>query len=129
MNFDDFVIGAHLGGMELELSSSLIEEWRRLFPQAPAQAGETRIPSGYISVITMRAYMRALRDRPPGNIHGEQSYEVRRLPEIGATVVTDVSCIGKEIRRERRWVTFGTRTRNSDGVPMFRGEMKIAWSR
>jgi len=129
MNFDDFEVGARYGSMKLELDRSLIDDWRLLFPQAPARTGETAIPLGYVSIIAMRAYMHAVSVRPPGNVHGEQTFEVERLPDVGASVITDLSCIDKEIKRERRWVTFETRTRGVDGSLLFTGVMKIAWAR
>src|SRR3546814_13419151 len=73
--------------------------------------------------------MQIISARPPGNVHGEQSFEIERLPAIGATVVTDLACVAKEIKRERRWLTFATRTRDEDGSPLFTGVMKIAWAK
>ncbi|HEY9569258.1 MAG TPA: hypothetical protein VIR38_14285 [Thalassobaculum sp.] len=129
MNYDDFEVGAGYGSMVFDLQPALIEDWRRLFPQAPARNGETTIPPGYVSIIAMRAYMQIISARPPGNVHGEQSFEIERLPAIGATVVTDLACVAKEIKRERRWLTFATRTRDEDGSPLFTGVMKIAWAK
>ena len=130
MIFDDIRPGAHLGRMELDLDPQTVADWRRLFP-AGADDEDTRlIPAGFIAVIAMRAYTHACPVRPPGNIHGEQSYEIVSLPEIGSRVVTDVVCADKEIRRERRWVTFETRTRAARGdEPLFNGVMKVAWSK
>jgi acyl dehydratase len=80
-------------------------------------------------VVAMRAYTDACSERPPGNIHGEQSYEIIRLPEIGTRLVTEVRCAAKEIRGERRWITFTTETRAADSTPLFNGVMKVAWSK
>lgn len=129
MNFDDFKAGESLGVVEFDLDRETIAQWRALFPAAGMNGDGKRLPAGFVAVVAMRAYTEACSVRPPGNIHGEQSYEILRLPAIGSKVVTEVSCIAKEIKRGRRWLTFETATRSSRGEPLFRGVMKIAWSR
>lgn len=130
MNFDDFEPGTMLGSMELDLDARTVSEWRGLFPAGAASNDPRLIPPGFIAVIAMRAYTHACPVRPPGNIHGEQSYELISLPEIGTRVVTDMICAAKEIKRTRRWVTFETKTRVVEtNQPLFNGVMKVAWSR
>ena len=129
MRFDDFTAGISLGTVAIDLDRDTVAQWSALFPQVRTNGDGSDLPAGYVAVVAMRAYTRACSVRPPGNIHGEQSYEIIRLPRIGSTVVTEVSCIAKEIKRERRWVTFETMTRSREGESLFRGVMKIAWSR
>lgn len=130
MIFDDIQPGAHLGRMEFDLAPQTIADWRNLFPAGAEEEDARLIPAGFIAIIAMRAYSQACPIRPPGNIHGEQSYEIIRLPEIGSRVVTDVTCTGKEVKRERRWVTLETRTHAAPGdEPLFNGVMRVAWSR
>lgn len=128
MNFDDFKAGESLGTLEFDLDWKTIAEWTALFPASEANRNSKQIPAGFVAVVVMRAYTHVCSVRPPGNIHGEQSYEIMRLPEIGSTVVTDVTCTAKEIKRDRRWLTFETTTRSRSGEFLFRGVMKIAWS-
>ncbi|MCR4522221.1 hypothetical protein [Bosea sp. 47.2.35] len=130
MIFDDIQPGANLGRMELNLDPQTVADWRRLFPAGAEDEDIRLIPVGFLAVIAMRAYTHACPIRPPGNIHGEQSYEIISLPEIGSRVVTDVLCTDKEVRRDRRWVTFGTMTRAALGHELlFNGVMKVAWSK
>jgi hypothetical protein len=129
MNFDDFKPGVSLGALEFDLDRKTIAEWSSLFPASETNRNSKQIPAGFVAVVAMRAYTHVCSIRPPGNIHGEQSYEIVRLPEIGSTIVTEVACTAKEIKRERRWLTFETTTRSRSGESLFRGVMRIAWSR
>lgn len=129
MIYDELQAGSHLGQMELDLDLQTVTNWRSLFPPGVTNENASQIPAGFIAVIAMRAYTHICPVRPPGNIHGEQSYEIFSLPEIGSRVITELICKDKAIKRERRWITFETRTYTALGkAPLFNGVMKIAWS-
>lgn len=123
--FDTLPVGARLGERELLLSEELLERWRRLFPD---EAMDGRMPAGMAAVATMRAYSDVVAPRPPGNVHGSQRFEMLRRPQTGERLVTTVSCTGKELKRERRWVHFATETSGADGAACFRGLMTILWA-
>ena len=59
--------------------------------------------------------------RPPGHIQGGQTFELHWLPPIGTTLRTEVSCLGKEIRKERRWVKMKFISRDLAGKLVFTG--------
>lgn len=130
MLFDDFVENQKLGESRYCIRPELVTQWRSLYGRPGAGNGDLRVPLGFLPVIKMRAYMEVCAVRPPGNIHGEQSYEIGDLPQIDDTVVTDVVCARKEVRNGRRWVLFHTRTYDpSNGHEYATGDMKIAWAR
>lgn len=130
MLFDDFVENRKLGESRYQIRPDLVAQWRALYGRQSKDGAGGRIPIGFLPIIKMRAYMEACPVRPPGNIHGEQSYDIGDLPRIGDTVVTDVECAGKELRSGRRWIHIRTRTYDGEsGREYATGTMKIAWAR
>lgn len=124
--YDTFEPGQVIGERTLTLDSTLLQRWFEIFPQ---DSGGASIPAGLTAVIFIRAYSDLLQPRPPGNVHGAQTFEVRRLPQSGETVVTSLSCAGKELRGERRWVRFASETRSQAGDHLFSGLMTTLWAR
>jgi acyl dehydratase len=123
--FDTLRVGALLGERELLLSEELLERWRGLFPD---EVTDGRMPAGMAAVATMRAYSEVVAPRPPGNVHGSQQFELLRRPQAGERLRTTVACIGKELKRDHRWVHFATETTREDGGACFRGRMTILWA-
>ena len=76
----------------------------------------------------MRAYVKIVNERPPGNVHAGQKFWVSRLPKLGDRLTTRLSCTGKEIKSNRRWVTFDANTVDAAGQLLFRGQMKTIWA-
>lgn len=126
MTFDDFEVGAVLGRVTLALERRDLERWSSLYPR-DGLSGAT-MPLGYVCVIVMRAYMQVCPVRPPGNIHGEQSFDIIGMPEIGSMVTTEVVCVDKAVKRDRKWLKFETSTRSAAGDLLIRGVMTIAWA-
>lgn len=122
--FQTFEPGTLIGTREYVFDSDALADWLKLFPE---DANGDVMPPGMMAAITMRAYSDALKPRPPGNVHGSQRFEIRRLPRIGATLVTDLVCEAKELKKERRWVHLKTFTRWA-GEPAFEGRMSILWA-
>jgi hypothetical protein len=54
---------------------------------------------------------------------------VSRMPKVGDELVTELSCEGKELKGDRRWVRFGSETRRTDGELMFSGLMTTLWAK
>jgi hypothetical protein len=123
--FDGFAVGEVLGQHSLQIGAQAMEGWEQLFP---GSGSGDDLPPGFVAVVTMRSFFNVVAQRPPGNVHGSQRYELARLPKIGERLDTKVTCVGKEIRRERRWVDFLTETVGEDGSPCFSGRMSIAWA-
>jgi len=124
--FDTFEPGAVIGARSLTLTPDLVERWLVLFPD---DRGGEKMPPGMTAVVFIRAYSDLLQPRPPGNIHGAQVFEVRRLPAVGETVGTTLSCRDKELRGDRRWVRFATQTRSAGGEMLFTGLMTTLWAK
>jgi hypothetical protein len=123
--FEGFEIGQVLGAHSLEIGPQVMEGWEQLFP---GSASGDELPPGFVAVVTMRSFTSVVAPRPPGNVHGSQRFELSRLPRVGERLDTRVTCVGKEVRRERRWVDFETQTTGEDGSTCFSGRMSIAWA-
>jgi acyl dehydratase len=124
--FDDFVPQAVLGRHEEEIGPAVLRPWQALFPGMPIQAP---LPPGVSVALVVRAYMAILRERPAGNIHTRQRMQFHRGLVPGERVVTELTCIGKELRRERRWVHFRTETTGISGGMVCVGEMSMLWAK
>ena len=80
-------------------------------------------------ILMMRAYCSVVTPRPPGNVHARQRFHLHGVPLPGESIRTVVSCSGKEIKRERRYVELRTEGSGNDGRPLFTGDMTIVWAR
>ena len=57
-------------------------------------------------------------------MHGGQTFDVERMPHIGEALRTEVWCLDKEIKKERKWVRMRSETRSLDsGELLFTGIM------
>ena len=126
MTFDKVKLGIVLGQSEFRLTDAEVSEWTSLFPSDAA--GLPTMPRAMISMVSMRAFMEIMSDRPKGNIHAGQSSLISALPQIGDTLVTRLRCANKILKNERRWITFETDTVCSCGKALFRGKMKMIWA-
>ena len=84
ITFDDFRPGANMGHATDVVDEHILDLWKQLYPWDTVAAGE--LPPGLATVLLMRAYMRILTPRPPGNIHARQRMELElsqpRLPGL-----------------------------------------------
>jgi hypothetical protein len=126
MRFDTLQPGATLGDAGFEFTEAALSEWTALFPAD--SACRPVMPPAMIAMVVMRAYMALMHDRPPGNVHAGQKFEIARLPSLNETMTTGLRCLSKDLRNGRRWVTFGTLTRDRAGLPLFSGEMTMLWA-
>jgi len=126
ITYAGFQPGAQLGERRFEFSEEALAQWLALFP------GDRRsmplMPPAMTAMVIMRCFTDVLRDRPPGNIHAGQKFRIRRLPKVGESLITRLSCSGKEIRKERFWVSFAFDAVDAGGAPLFRGDMTTVWS-
>ena len=126
LTFDRFVVGKSYGSLTEAPDDALVGHWRRLYPQDdfPPDCA----PPGMATVLMMRAYMHLLSPRPPGNIHARQQMTLGAPIRLGDSVSTQVECIAKELRRERRYVTVRARGTNQHGIPCFDGVLTLIWA-
>jgi acyl dehydratase len=124
--FDSFVPGAVMGSSSERVEPALLDKWLELYPWDVPAAGEA--PAGVATVLLMRAYMRVVAPRPPGNIHARQRFEYIAPARLGEEVTTEITCTGKELRKERRFVELATRSAGEGGRELFRGNMTLIWA-
>ncbi len=96
------------------LGEALLERWCALYPwDRPRRA---RCPRAVATVLTMRAYMLALQPRPPGNVHAGTTMRVLAPLVLGSRVTTEIRCVGKELKRDRRFVDVASRCVDEAGA-------------
>jgi hypothetical protein len=125
LTFETIPLDREIGRRDLLLEPGIVARWRELFPDDDTG---TLMPPGMIAVVTIKTYSDILVPRPPGNVHGEQRFEMIRLPRVGEHLVTRLSCVSKERKGERRWVRFLTETTDAAGDACFRGLMTVLWA-
>ena len=127
LHFDGFEPDALLGEHRLLLTAELLAQWRALFPE---DSTGNVAPRGMAAILSSRAYCAVVAPRPPGNVHGAQRFEIRRMPSVGETVLTRISCASKRLKDGRRWVQFRMvgMVASGDGTPCFEGLMTVLWA-
>lgn len=126
--FDDFQPGTVMGQHVDVLDDALYQAWRDIFGLPPsAQPHAGALPSLALA-WAMRAYLAVVTPRPPGNVHARQQFHMQALPEVGETIATTVSCVRKEIRRERRYVDIQVAATGRAQRALFSGEMSLIWA-
>lgn len=123
--FDDFQPGLELNRVSIALDARRIADWTAIYGRSEMSG---RVPSGMLVAAMMEAYLRGIQPRPPGNIHASQKLVFGAAANAGDRLDAEVSCIGKELRKERRWVTFGVTLRNGPH-DVLRGEIRTIWAR
>lgn len=126
LTFDRFQPGAAMGAHTEAIDERILGHWRRLYPW-DAPTGDA-LPPGIATVLLMRAYMQALSPRPPGNVHARQSLSLTAAPRLGESVTTAFTCVGKELRRERRYVEVDAVATGDGGRALFSGRMTLIWA-
>lgn len=124
--FEGFQPGAVLGRACERVDAALLEQWVQLYPWDQPAPGE--VPAGLSTVLLMRAYMRILSPRPPGNIHARQRIELIDALRLDEEVATEIRCAGKQLRKERRYVELVTRSTGERGRALFDGTMTLIWA-
>jgi len=124
--FDDFEPGSELGHMAINVDAARLQTWRNIYGTTP-EAGS--VPFGMLVAAMMEAYLKAFQPRPPGNIHVNQKLAFCGGPvKLGTEIDITVSCLSKELRKDRRWVTFAIAMR--DGTQdVLLGEVLTIWAR
>lgn len=124
--FDRFEPGQRLGTHREALGPADLEDWFAIHP------GDRdflpRMPPGLALALVMRAYMRVLGDRPPGNIHAGQDLDILRLPGAADPLTTTLTCAETSLAGGRRRVAFDTVTTGDDGGCVFRSRIAMIWA-
>jgi len=101
--YDRFKVDEVIGS-----STEVIEEdfglrWEALYRDSQRTGA---LPYGMANLIAMRAYSEVVKPRPPGNIHAAQFCELSEVPVVSRELRSEVSCIAKYIKRERKMIEF-----------------------
>lgn len=123
--FDDFSPGQPLGNLAVTLDDAHFDNWTAIYGERSARA---RVPAGMLVAAMMKAYLNAIQPRPPGNIHASQKLVFHRPVHAGDRLEAQVSCLSKERRKERGWVTFGVVLRVA-GQDVLNGEIQTIWAK
>ena len=118
--YDHYETGRSYGMEEFTFDNPVLAKWQKVYP-GDGHGGI--MPGGMLAMIVLDAVLKLHSPRPPGGIHAGQTFEVLRLPRLGESMLTEVICIGKEIRKERRFVRVRTRTCSLFGEELFTGTM------
>lgn len=127
--FDDFVPGSSLGEIELPFEPALAQSWQAIFGSQPEDgAGGGAEGASMAVVMMMRAFLNVVAPRPPGNVHARQQLHLSGTPRTAEVIRTEMRCIGKEIKRERRYVELQALGTGEGGRPLFDGRMSLIWA-
>lgn len=124
--YDRFQPGAMLGVWEETMNAELIAQWSELFG---AHDSDTAARSHGLTVACMmRAYLGVVSPRPPGNIHARQKLSIIAPPKVDEAIRNEVWCVGKELRKERRYLTIEVKGDGEGGRPLYTGELSLIWA-
>jgi hypothetical protein len=129
VTYDDFVPGQILGETTESFDPALTDGWQRIFGARPEDgAGGAAEGAGIAVVMMMRAYLAVVTPRPPGNIHGRQAFALVDAPRLGERIRTVVTCVDKQIKRDRRQVELQTQGTGEGGRLICTGRMTLIWA-
>ena len=129
MLYADFVPGQALGEIALPFEPELASAWQRIFGSQPADgAGGAAEGASMAVVMMMRAYLGVVTPRPPGNVHARQQLHMSGTPRVGEIIRTEMRCIAKEIKRERRYVELQAVGTGEGNRPLFDGRLTLIWA-
>lgn len=100
--------GKIYGTKEFVVDEAVVSKWRSVYPE---DNDPGVMPAGMLAMIVIDAVLTHNAPRPPGGVHGGQTFNVIRMPVIGETLLTEVKCLDKEIKKDRKWVRALTTTR------------------
>ncbi len=126
--WDGFSPGTSLGSTSETIDDALAGQWRAVYGAAPGGPHDGTLPHALVQVLVMRAFLRVVAPRPPGNVHAGIELTIERSPQPGDTVTTALECVGKSLRKGRRFVDLGFATTCARG-PLARGRLTLIWSR
>ena len=124
--WNDFRPGASLGEITQPFDDSLSSAWRGIF--GSADAGTPAEGAGIAVAMMMRGYLNVVTPRPPGNVHARQRFTLEAAPRPGEAIRTVVTCLSKELKRERRYVDLDVRGTGEGGRSIYTGILTLIWA-
>ena len=107
-NFAHYEPGKHYGAREFAVDDATVAKWRSVYPNDDDSGV---MPAGMLAMIVIDAVLTLNSPRPPGGVHGGQTFDIRRMPRTGETHHTDGWSLDKEIKKDRKWVRVRSETR------------------
>ncbi len=126
LRYDDFQAGMVLGEAVEVCNPRMAQDWERIFGSARGDGAAEG--ASLALVLMMRAYMKVVAPRPPGNIHARQQVALTAVPQQGEAVRTVLSVADKELRRDRRYLRFAAEGTGAGGRPLYLASMTLVWA-
>ena len=124
--WEHFEPGKALGAITQTVEPSFANAWQAIF--GSEDAGGSAEAAGIAVAMMMRGYLGVVTPRPPGNVHARQRFTLEALPEPGEPIRTTVTCLSKELKRERRYVDLEVRGTGMAGRPIYAGILTLIWA-
>lgn len=124
--WDDFRPGEALGETAETFDATLSQAWQGIF--GTEGAGTPAEGASIAVAMMMRGYLGAVKPRPPGNVHARQRFKLHARPMQGETIRTRVSCLGKEMKRERRYIELEVHGTGNGGRAIYDGVLTLIWA-
>lgn len=126
VTFETFQPGSVMGNIRDCVDDEMLRLCGDIYgPDASSDAPRPELAT----ICSMRAYLKGVAPRPPGNIHTQERIVIEDLPKRGEEIETSISCVAKEMRGERRRVVLATQTTGEKGRALFSTEMTMLWAR
>lgn len=116
--YETYEAGKIYGTDSFPVTCEVIRAWLDIYGGAWPT---TSVPVGLVVLMQQQAFKRIITPRAPGHIQGRQRFTLSSPFPVDSVVYTEVSCISKAIRKERRWVDMGFTGRTSDGAELYSG--------
>jgi acyl dehydratase len=127
--FEHFEPGSLMGEHSETYTPNQARRWQAIFGNTAAAGADGPAEQASMAVVMMmRAYLKVVAPRPPGNIHARQKLELHGMPRPGETVRTAVHCVAKSMRRERRYLELRVEGNGDNGRPIFAGDLTLIWA-
>lgn len=124
--FEHFVPGTVMGEIVQCYEPQMAQAWQAIFGTedagGPAQAASIAV------AMMMRGYLGVVTPRPPGNVHARQRFTLEAMPREGESIRTVVTCLSKELRRERRYLELEVNGTGEGGRPIYAGILNLIWA-
>lgn len=121
--YADFEPGLALNAVSVTLGQDKLDLWEEVYGAVPPGG----LPRRLLVSAMVEAFIKSGQPRPAGNIHASQELAFEGpAPRLGDVLTVEAACAGKEIRKDRKWVTIRTVGR-IDGQVVCRGDFLIIW--
>ncbi|HLU04045.1 MAG TPA: hypothetical protein VKZ94_14885 [Advenella sp.] len=126
LTYDSFTPGTELGDWQEPVDAGLIATWDSLF--GASEQDQPARQTGLCIALMMRAFLKVVTPRPPGNIHARQLMTIENLPQAGDSVHSKIRCIDKQIKRGRRYLDLEVTGYDANQRPLYVGKMSLIWA-